>query len=185
MLSKNIEEAVDKIRWHQHNDQAIYGCAARKEVKSVSPDTRGKGVENYTVREKGRYREPWGISCRRSKSCPLRSGTMPGPHRGVPLPGHPMVAVSTVGRGGEKEMVTISQLTSGTMYQVPVVVQGQNVNAVVDTAAQVTLISEELNEWFCRWAFSDWVWDTGIHLGHICGTNRGSNAGGDRLPQET
>ncbi|CAC5408722.1 unnamed protein product [Mytilus coruscus] len=45
---------------------------------------------------------------------------------------------------GEKEMVTISRLTSGTMYRVPVVVQDQKVDAVVDTAAQVTLISEEL-----------------------------------------
>ncbi|XP_052098908.1 uncharacterized protein LOC127733629, partial [Mytilus californianus] len=46
---KSIEEAVDKIRWHQHNHQAIYGRAARKEVKSVSPDTRGKGGDNYTI----------------------------------------------------------------------------------------------------------------------------------------
>ncbi|VDI79722.1 Hypothetical predicted protein [Mytilus galloprovincialis] len=45
---------------------------------------------------------------------------------------------------GEREMITISQLTGGTMYRVPVVVQGQRVNAAVDTAAQVTLISEEM-----------------------------------------
>ena len=41
-------------------------------------------------------------------------------------------------------MITISQLTGGTMYRVPVVVQGHRVAAVVDTAAQVTLISEEM-----------------------------------------
>ncbi|VDI74776.1 Hypothetical predicted protein [Mytilus galloprovincialis] len=45
---------------------------------------------------------------------------------------------------GEREMITISQLTGGTMYRVPVVVQGHRVAAVVDTAAQVTLISEEM-----------------------------------------
>ncbi|VDI81407.1 Hypothetical predicted protein [Mytilus galloprovincialis] len=79
---------------------------------------------------------------------------------------------------GEREMITISQLTGGgTMYRVPVVVQGHRVDAVVDTAAQVTLISEEMykslkepppylkevvmntagksatNEWFCCWVF--------------------------------
>ncbi|XP_071122022.1 uncharacterized protein [Mytilus edulis] len=46
---KSIEEAVDKIRWHQHNHQAIYGRSARKEVKSVSPEIRGRGGDHYTV----------------------------------------------------------------------------------------------------------------------------------------
>ncbi|XP_076082636.1 uncharacterized protein LOC143053741 [Mytilus galloprovincialis] len=46
---KSIEEAVDKIRWHQHNHQAIYGRSARKEVKSVSPETRGRGGDHCTV----------------------------------------------------------------------------------------------------------------------------------------
>ena len=27
---KNIEEAIDKMRWHQHNHQAIYGRPPRK-----------------------------------------------------------------------------------------------------------------------------------------------------------
>ena len=33
---KNIKEAIDKIRWHQHNHQAIYGRPPRREVKQVS-----------------------------------------------------------------------------------------------------------------------------------------------------
>ena len=34
---KNIEEAIDKMRWFQHNYQAIFGRNARREVKQVSP----------------------------------------------------------------------------------------------------------------------------------------------------
>ena len=34
---KNIEETIDKMRWHQHNHQAIYGRTPRREVKQVSP----------------------------------------------------------------------------------------------------------------------------------------------------
>jgi hypothetical protein len=34
---KNIEEAIDKLRWHQHSHQAIYGRPPRREVKQVSP----------------------------------------------------------------------------------------------------------------------------------------------------
>ena len=33
---KNIKEAIDKMWWHQHNHQAIYGCPPRREVKQVS-----------------------------------------------------------------------------------------------------------------------------------------------------
>ena len=51
---------------------------------------------------------------------------------------------TTLVNEGEKEMVTISQLSSGTRYRIPITVQGQELYAVVDTAAQVTLISDEL-----------------------------------------
>ena len=34
---KNIAEAIDKMRWFQHNYQAIFGRNPRKEVKQVSP----------------------------------------------------------------------------------------------------------------------------------------------------
>jgi NCAIR mutase (PurE)-related protein len=38
---KNIEEAIDKMRWFQHNNQAIFGTTLgrnpRREVKQVSP----------------------------------------------------------------------------------------------------------------------------------------------------
>ena len=43
----------------------------------------------------------------------------------------------------EEGVITIRQLTSGTMYNVPVTVHNQGVMAVVDTAAEVTLISED------------------------------------------
>ena len=33
----NIDEAIDKMQWHQHNHQAIYGRPLRKEVKQLSP----------------------------------------------------------------------------------------------------------------------------------------------------
>ncbi len=32
-----MDDAIDKMRWHQHNHQAIYGRPSRKEVKQVSP----------------------------------------------------------------------------------------------------------------------------------------------------
>jgi hypothetical protein len=35
--TKNIEEAIVKMRWHQHNHQAIYGRPPWREVKQVSP----------------------------------------------------------------------------------------------------------------------------------------------------
>ena len=34
---KNIEEAIDKMRWFQHNYQAIFGRNPRRGVKQVSP----------------------------------------------------------------------------------------------------------------------------------------------------
>ena len=40
---KNIEEAIDKMRWHQHNHQAIYGRTPRREVKQVSPGPHDGG----------------------------------------------------------------------------------------------------------------------------------------------
>jgi hypothetical protein len=30
---KNIEEVIDKMRWHQHYHQALYGRPSRREVK--------------------------------------------------------------------------------------------------------------------------------------------------------
>jgi hypothetical protein len=33
---KNIEEAINKMRWHQHSHQAIFGRTPRREVKQVS-----------------------------------------------------------------------------------------------------------------------------------------------------
>ncbi|CAC5391321.1 TRPT1 [Mytilus coruscus] len=44
----------------------------------------------------------------------------------------------------ESEIVTVCQLRSGTVFRVPIKVQGQSLFAVVDTAAKVTLISEEV-----------------------------------------
>ena len=35
--SQNIDEPIDKMRWHQHSHQGIYGRPPRKEVKQVSP----------------------------------------------------------------------------------------------------------------------------------------------------
>ena len=34
---QNIEEGIDKMRWHQHNHQAIYGRPPWREVTQVSP----------------------------------------------------------------------------------------------------------------------------------------------------
>jgi hypothetical protein len=45
----NIEEAIDKIRWHQHNHQAIYGRTPRREVKQVSPGSHHGGKERVCV----------------------------------------------------------------------------------------------------------------------------------------
>ena len=46
---KNIEEAIDKMRWHQHNHQAIYGCPPRREVKQVSPGSYNGGEARVCV----------------------------------------------------------------------------------------------------------------------------------------
>jgi hypothetical protein len=43
----------------------------------------------------------------------------------------------------EDGTVTVLKLSSGVMFRVPVEVQGMQLQAVVDTAAQVTLVSEE------------------------------------------
>jgi hypothetical protein len=36
---KNIEEAIDKMRWHQHNHQAIYGVIPFSILSTSSPST--------------------------------------------------------------------------------------------------------------------------------------------------
>ncbi|MES9883358.1 MAG: helix-hairpin-helix domain-containing protein [Sedimenticola sp.] len=44
---KTIEEAIDRIRWFQHTNQAIYGRQSRREIKYISSDSE---VENSPVR---------------------------------------------------------------------------------------------------------------------------------------
>ena len=50
---KNIEEAIDKMRWFQHNYQAIFGTTLgsnpRKEVKQVSPGSYYGGETRVCV----------------------------------------------------------------------------------------------------------------------------------------
>ena len=45
----NIEEAIDKMRWHQHNHQAMYGCPPRREVKQVSSGSYNGGEARVCV----------------------------------------------------------------------------------------------------------------------------------------
>ena len=58
-----------------------------------------------------------------------------------------VVLGETVGEVGTEEeedgAVTVLKLSNGAMFRVPVEVQGMQLQAVVDTAAQVTLVSEE------------------------------------------
>jgi hypothetical protein len=62
---KNIEEAIDKMRWFQHNYQAIFGRNPRREVKQVSPgphygeETRVCVIEADRVAEKNLERKKW------------------------------------------------------------------------------------------------------------------------------
>jgi hypothetical protein len=46
---KNIEEAIDKMRCHQHNHQAIYGRPHWREVKQVSPGSYNGGEARVCV----------------------------------------------------------------------------------------------------------------------------------------
>ena len=46
---QNIEEAIDKMRWHQHNHQAIYGRPRRK-VTQVSPGANNGMVDGGEAR---------------------------------------------------------------------------------------------------------------------------------------
>jgi hypothetical protein len=46
---KNIEEAIDNMRWHQHNHQAIYGRTPWGEVKQVSPGSHHGGEARICV----------------------------------------------------------------------------------------------------------------------------------------
>jgi hypothetical protein len=46
---KNIEEAIDEMRWHQHNHQAIYVRPPRREVKQVSQGSYNGGEAKVCV----------------------------------------------------------------------------------------------------------------------------------------
>ena len=46
---KNIEEAIDEMRWHQHIHQAIYGRPPRTEVKQISPGSYNGGEARVCV----------------------------------------------------------------------------------------------------------------------------------------
>jgi hypothetical protein len=46
---KNIEEAIDKMRWHHHSHQAIYGRPPRREVKQVYPVAYNGGEARVCV----------------------------------------------------------------------------------------------------------------------------------------
>jgi hypothetical protein len=54
---KNIEEAIDKMRWHQHNHQAIYWRTPWREVKQVSPELHHGGEARVCVIGADRVRE--------------------------------------------------------------------------------------------------------------------------------
>jgi hypothetical protein len=47
--TKNIEEAIDNMRCHQHNHQAIYGRTPWREVKQVSPGSHHRGEARVCV----------------------------------------------------------------------------------------------------------------------------------------
>jgi anion-transporting ArsA/GET3 family ATPase len=47
---KNIEEVIDKMRWHQHYHQALYGRPSRREVKQVSPGSHNGGSKGLRHR---------------------------------------------------------------------------------------------------------------------------------------
>ena len=44
--------------------------------------------------------------------------------------------------------ITVRQLRSGSLFRVPILVQGVQTSAVIDTAAEVTIISDKLYETF-------------------------------------
>ena len=74
----------------------------------------------------------------------------------------------------EDGAVTVLKLSNGVMFRVPVEVQGMQLQAVVDTAAQVTLVSEEFYK-------SLDPRDTSIHSRNLRGPNRGGYVTGFRL----
>jgi hypothetical protein len=47
---KNIEDAIDKMRWYQHNYQVIFGRNPRREVKQASPGPHYGGELEGTER---------------------------------------------------------------------------------------------------------------------------------------
>jgi len=55
---QSMEDAVDKIRWYQHNQQAIYG-KPRREVRYVSPEGRGDMRVCATTRQEYSGGSPW------------------------------------------------------------------------------------------------------------------------------
>jgi hypothetical protein len=46
---KNIEEAIDKMQWYQHNYQAIFGRNLRRQMKQVSPGPHYGGKARVCV----------------------------------------------------------------------------------------------------------------------------------------
>jgi hypothetical protein len=54
---KNIEETIDKMRWYQHNYQAIFGRNPRREVKQVSPGPHYGGEARVCVKGADRVAE--------------------------------------------------------------------------------------------------------------------------------
>jgi hypothetical protein len=46
---KNFEETIDKMRWHQHNHQVIYGRPPRREGQQVSPGSYNDGEARVCV----------------------------------------------------------------------------------------------------------------------------------------
>jgi len=57
---KSIEEAIDKLRWHQHNHQAIYGRPSRREIKQVSPGAYSSRMEGGEARVCALGTNNWG-----------------------------------------------------------------------------------------------------------------------------
>jgi hypothetical protein len=77
----------------------------------------------------------------------------------------------------EDGAVTVLKLSNGVMFRVPVEVLGMQLQAVVDTAAQVTVVSEE----FYKSLDPAPPRDTSIHSRNLRGPNRGGYVTGFRL----
>ena len=128
---KNIDDAIHGVRWRQHVRKAIFG-KKRSEDRFIEKP----GGQNSKDHEVSSIDKDFGHMDMREKDSSSEGST----HCGLKDQSSPVT------KGPEPEIVTVRQLRSVSQFTMAIQVGNRPVKAVVDSAAEMTIVSDKVYE---------------------------------------